>query len=459
MSDILSDYQLEAISRMRNGCILVGGVGSGKSRTGIGYYCEQQGGVLSKNEFVKLHKPKDLYIITTARKRDTKEWEGELCYFLLTTHPEDSLYDHKIVVDSWNNIQKYADVKDAFFIFDEQRVVGYGAWSKTFIKIAKNNAWILLSATPGDTWSDYIPVFIANGFYRNKTEFVQEHIVYNPFVKFRQIQKYINTTRLVRLRDRILVTMEDQRHTVPHHEDVHVKYDIQLYKSVTETRTDPFTQGYIPYRGKEIAGSLLVGRDISVEEVSKQIMYGWPYTPKNGDYVKLVRKPIKTASEMCAVWRKIVNTDVSRQIALLEIFEDHPRMIVFYNYDYERDILLNLYYGEGVEIAEWSGHAHQPMPECESWVYLVQYNAGAEGWNCIKTNTIVFFSQNYSYKIMEQAAGRIDRLNTPFTDLYYYHLKTRSGIDLAISRALRNKKRFNEGRYVERSTKPLRKVA
>ena len=455
MADILSDYQLEAISRMRNGCILVGGVGSGKSRTGIGYYCQEQGGDLYSEGFVKLKKPKDLYIITTAKKRDSKEWEGELTYFLLSADPKFSLYDHKIVVDSWNNIQKYADVTNAFFIFDEQRVVGYGAWSKTFIKICKSNNWILLSATPGDTWQDYIPVFIANGFYRNKTEFEREHIVWKRFINYPAIDKYINTGRLVRLRDRILVDMDFTRHTTAHHEDVCVKYDIQLYKDTSKNRKDPYNWGYIPYKGAPLPDSLLVGRDISAEDAGKQIMPGWLYTPKNGDYVKRVNKPIQNASELCYIWRKIVNTDVSRQIALLEIFENHPRMIVFYNFDYELEILKGLYYGEDVEIAEWNGHKHQPVPDCESWVYLVQYNAGAEGWNCIKTDTIVFFSQNYSYKIMEQAAGRIDRLNTPYTDLYYYHLKSRSGIDLAISKAIRDKKRFNETRYVTKATKPV----
>lgn len=455
MADILSDHQLEAISRMRNGCILVGGVGTGKSRTGIGYYCEEQGGELSKDKFVKLDKPKDLYIITTAKKRDSKEWEGELCYFLLSTDPEHSLYDHKIVIDSWNNIQKYADVKNAFFIFDEQRVVGYGAWSKTFIKICKANNWILLSATPGDTWSDYIPVFIANGFYRNKTEFTNEHIIWKSYVDYPQIDRYVNVERLIRLRDRILVDMDFARHTVAHHEDVYVKYDIPLYKDTSKNRKNPYEKGYIPYRGAPLPDSLLIGRDISVEDAAKQIMPGWPYEPKNGDYIRLVNKPIRNASELCYIWRKIVNEDVSRQIALLEIFENHPRMIVFYNFDYERDILLNLYYGEDVEIAEWNGHKHQPVPDSDSWVYLVQYNAGAEGWNCIKTDTIVFYSQNYSYKMVEQAAGRIDRLNTPYTDLYYYHLKSRSGIDLAISKALREKKRFNETRYVTKSTKPI----
>ena len=402
----LYDYQLDAIDRMHNGCILVGGVGSGKSLTSLGYYYKEQGGDLNSlgtKKHVPMKNPKDLYIITTARKRDEKEWDGELVPFLLTTNPEAAYYKNKVVIDSWNNIGKYRDVKDAFFIFDEQRVVGYGAWSKSFIKIAKSNDWILLSATPGDSWSDYIPVFIANGFYRNKTEFEAEHIVWARCSKYPKIDRYTNVGRLIRLRDRILVEMDFNRKTISHHEDVYAKYDIPIYRDATRTRWNPYTN-----------------------------------------------EPMMNASELCQVWRRIVNSDESRQVALLEIFEKHPKMIVFYSFDYERDILLNLYYGEGVEVAEWSGHAHQPVPKGDSWVYVVQYTAGAEGWNCIRTDTIVFYSQHYSYKIMQQAAGRIDRLNTPYTDLYYYHLKSRSGIDLAISKALKEKKNFNEGRYLNR---------
>lgn len=354
--------------------------------------------------YVPMKNPRDLYIITTARKRDTLEWEGEMTPFLLSPNPEVNYYKNKVVVDSWNNIKKYQNVYGAFFIFDEQRVVGKGAWVKAFLKIAKKNKWILLSATPGDTWSDYIPVFLANGFYRTKTEFTNEHVVWSRFTKYPKIDRYINTGRLVRYRNQILVNMDFQRKTVSHHEDVYVRYDISGYKDIGRTRWNPYTN-----------------------------------------------EPIVNAAELCYTWRKIVNSDEARQVALLEIFEKHPKMIVFYNFDYELDILKCLFGSTDVEVGEWNGHKHQPVPTGDSWVYLVQYTAGAEGWNCIKTDTIVFYSQNYSYKIMQQSAGRIDRLNTPFTDLYYYHLKSRSGIDLAISRALKEKKSFNESSYVGKS--------
>ena len=398
----LYDYQLDAVNRMKNGCILCGGVGSGKSRTSLAYYYKEQGGILGSDHYIEMKNPKDLYIITTARKRDTLEWEEELAPFLLTTHTEDSFYyNHKVVVDSWNNIGKYKEVSDAFFIFDEQRVVGSGAWVKAFLKITKVNDWILLSATPGDTWSDYIPVFIANGFYKNKSEFIREHIIYSRFSKYPKVDRYIGTGRLLRHRNDILINMDFERKTISHHEDVYVTYDVSTYKDVSRLRWDPY---------------------------------------KN--------EPIINASELCYIWRKVVNSDESRQLALLEIFEDHPRIIVFYNFDYELYILKWMRFGDEVKVAEWNGHKHDPIPESKSWIYLVQYTAGAEGWNCITTDTIVFYSQNYSYKIMQQAAGRIDRLNTPYKELYYYHLKSRSGIDLAISRALKEKKNFNETKYV-----------
>ena len=396
----LYDYQLDAVRRMKNGCILCGGVGSGKSRTALAYYYQEQGGKLDTKNYVNMQNPRDLYIITTARKRDTKEWEGELVPFLLSTNPDVTYYKNKVVVDSWNNIGKYKDVYGAFFIFDEQRVVGSGAWVKAFLNIARKNKWILLSATPGDTWSDYIPVFVANGFYKNKTAFIREHIVYSRFTKYPKIDHFINTGKLIRYRNDILVTMDFERPTVSHHEDIFCRYDIAKYKDASKLRWDPF---------------------------------------KN--------EPITNAAGLCYVWRKIVNTDDSRQVALLELFEKHPRMIIFYNFNYELDILREVFGNLECEMGEWNGQVHQPVPSSRQWVYLVQYAAGAEGWNCITTDTIVFYSQNYSYKVMQQAAGRIDRLNTKYIDLYYYHLKSRSGIDLAISRALSQKRNFNEGKY------------
>ena len=386
----LFDHQKQALEKLHSGSILCGGVGSGKSITGIAWYW--------KNVFEK--KPTDLYIITTARKRDTLEWDRECMRFGLTRNcPECSQGNVTVVIDSWNNIGKYTGVHDAFFLFDEQRVVGYGEWVKSFLKITKANQWLLLSATPGDTWMDYIPVFIANGFYKNKTEFCRRHVIYNRFARYPQVSRYVEEKHLNRLRASILVTMDFARQTVAHHERLTIEFDRQAYDDIMRRRWNPFKD-----------------------------------------------QPIAEASELCQTLRRVVGSDPARIRKIEELLKQHPKVIIFYNYDYELEILRKLQ----VPVSEWNGHRHDPLPEGDTWAYLVQYAAGAEGWNCITTDTIIFYSQSYSYKQMVQAAGRIDRLNTPYTDLYYYHLVSMSKIDLAILRALRNKKNFNENAFLSK---------
>jgi hypothetical protein len=413
-TSFLYDYQMDAVNKLHNGCILCGSVGSGKSRTGLFYYFKENGGWIDENGYQPMrHKPKpqDLYIITTAKKRNSLEWEGELANFRLSTDPKKNMfYGNTIIVDSWNNIGKYKDVENAFFLLDEQRIVGNGAWVKSFLKIAKNNNWILLTGTPGDSYMDYVPVFLANGFFKNRTEFNREHVIYSRFSKYPKIEGYQNTRRLDRLRDRVLVKMNYKHKINTHHEDVYCKYDIAKYKEVMRTRWNIYKD-----------------------------------------------EPIEQASGLCYVLRRIVNTDESREVALMEILEQTEKAIIFYNFDYELDMLHHLFWSNdgndnnplsSFEVAEYNGHCHQDIPNSKKWVYLCQYTAACEGWECIKTDTIIFFSQNYSYKVMAQAAGRIDRLNTPYKELYYYHLKSRSGIDLAISKALDKKKKFNESKWV-----------
>lgn len=405
MSIQLKPHQEEALYKMKNGCILNGGTGSGKSITALAYYFYKNGGIFSKGYYIPMpddgeYTPPDLYIITTARKRDTREWDGDMINFLLSTDPSINIYSNTVVVDSWNNIHKYTEVKNAFFIFDEQRAVGRGTWAKSFIKIARSNEWILLTATPGDTWSDYIPVFIANGFFKNRTEFNKKHIVYSAFSSYPKIDRYVDTGRLIRLRDSILVDMDFMRKTVQHHLYISVEYNKDTYKDIQKNR--------------------------------------WNYTKD---------EPIQNASELCYELRKCVNGDLSRMDSIIDILHERKKAIIFYNFDYERDILLE-YLPKLCTVAEWNGHKHQELPDGDNWTYLVQYTAGCEGWNCIKTDTIIFYSQNYSYKTMMQAIGRIDRLNTPFIDLYYYHLKSKAPIDLAIGRALAQKKKFNETKWV-----------
>lgn len=400
MSISLYPYQIMAIDKLRTGSILCGGVGSGKSRTAIAYYfLKECGGKIKINgegEFKPMQKPKDLYIITTAKKRDTLEWEHECSPFSLTTHEHESINQVKIIVDSWNNIKKYTHVKDSFFIFDEQRLVGSGTWVKSFLKIVKHNNWILLSATPGDTWMDYIPVFLANGFYKNRTEFLRQHAVYNRFTKYPQVESYIGLSLLEKQRDNITVIMNYEKTTNSINRIITTEYDKIAYKTVMVKRWNIFKD-----------------------------------------------KPISAISELCYLLRKVVNSDPSRLEAITEIFKTHSKLIIFYNFDYELDMLKNLALDLNVSCAEWNGHKHESIPKAKKWFYLVQYTAGAEGWNCIETDTIVFYSQNYSYKSMVQAAGRIDRLNTPFKDLYYYHIKSNASIDLAIARSLKTKKNFN----------------
>ena len=392
----LYDYQIEALNKLHNGCILCGKVGSGKSRTALAWYYILCGGQVNTSRYIRMKNPKDLYIITTARKRDTMEWEFEFIPFQIGTDK----YKSAVTVDSWNNIKKYKDVKDAVFIFDEQRVVGNGAWVKTFLRITRNNQWILLSATPGDRWSDYIPVFIANGFYKNRSDFNNQHVIFSRFTSYPKIDKYVNTGKLMKHRNDILVPMNFERKVERVHQQVVVEYDKYIYDSIAKRRWNPWTNA-----------------------------------------------PVVNAAELCQCLRHAVNENPSRIAAVLKILSFHPRAIIFYNYDYELEILRSQAYSPETVVAEWNGHKHEPIPDCENWVYLVQYNAGSEGWNCIETDTIIFYSQNYSYRTMVQAAGRIDRLSSPYDKLYYYHIKSEAPIDKAITRALAMKKDFNENDF------------
>lgn len=392
--------QIEAVSKMKNGCILCGGTGSGKTRTSLAYYHQLMGGTLKPFTFMK--NPIDIYIITSPKKRDSGDWEEEMNMFRLGV--KDNFYKNKVVVDSWNNIKKYIDIKGAFFIFDEQRVIGKGVWVHSFLKIAKNNQWILLSATPGDSWTDYVPVFLANGFYKSRSEFEQMHCIfrYIPNASYKIVDRYVGIPRLMKLRNSILVDIPIERQTVQHHIDIFHNYDKDGYKLLTQKRWNA--------------------------EKSK---------------------PIENAAELCYCLRKLVNSDLSRVNSLLDILMEKKKVIVFYNYDYELDILMNIPWPKNVKVAQWNGHKHQEIPKSDMWVYLVQYAAGNEAWNCIDTDTIVFYSQNYSYKVMKQASGRIDRLNTKFIDLWYYHFKSKAPIDIGISQAIKSKKRFNEERFVK----------
>ena len=453
----LLPHQRKAVNDLHNGAVLFGDVGIGKTLTALTYYIEREA-------------PRDIIVITTAKKRDSLDWERDAARLAIGTDRQSSFYG-TITVDSWNNVGEYTDRKGAFFIFDEQRVVGTGAWTKSFISIAKANHWILCSATPGDTWLDYIPVFIANGYFKNRTEFLRDHVVFNRFSKFPKVDRYTGVGKLVRLKNKTLVEMPYERHTTRKTEIVPVEYDIPKFERVLNDRWHVF---------------------------------------KN--------RPLRDTAELFSVMRKVANSDASRLESVRTLLRTHPKVIVFYNFDYELEQLRTLgsslskpssdsnssignvesfliaelnepirtpagtnsskqsrnssvsaaelrshssWMSEattssistttsGVHVAEWNGHKHEPIPTSDRWVYLVQYTAGSEGWNCTETDAMVFYSLTYSYKAWHQAHGRIDRLNTPFQTLYYYVLMSNSVIDKAIWRSLMGKKSFNESRFLKR---------
>lgn len=376
----LYPHQEEAVKKLSNAKILVGGVGTGKSRTSLAYYVEKVGTNIP------------LYIVTTAKKRDSKEWDEECKPFKVKP----------VAIDSWNNIKKYVTIQGAFFVFDEDRVVGSGSWVKSFLKITKHNQWILLTATPGDTWSDYIPVFIANGFYRNKTDFNMQHTVYKPYMKYPVVDHYENQGLLLKHRAGILVIMDMKKDAVKVNHNYSVSYSKDLYRRVFKDRWDPYEE-----------------------------------------------EPITETGKLFYLIRKVVNSDPSRKEAVKQLLLKHGKAIIFYNFTYELNILREVAEELSFDVGEWNGEVHSDVPTSSKWVYLAQYTAASEGWNCTTTNVIIFYSLSYSYKAMIQAAGRIDRLNTPFKELHYYYLKSSAPIDLAINRALGKKKNFNERAYLK----------
>lgn len=401
----LYPHQVKAIEKLKNGSILCGDVGTGKSRTALAYFykvvCNGDIEINGEGSWGVPTAPRDLFIITTAKKRDSLEWMKECIIFGLNDDPKKSVAGIKVTVDSWNNIKKYKNIYNSFFIFDEQRVSGKGAWVKAFLNIARKNQWILLTATPGDTWSDYIPVFVANGFYRNPTEFYKEHCVFSPYTNYPKIERYINEGELARHAAQIIVRMKFRKAAEQNHYYIQCNYNKRLYMTIFRDRWDPYDSC-----------------------------------------------PIEETGKLCYLLRKVCNSDISRIEAVSEIMKEKKKAIIFYNYTYEVEALRELFDSIGITHAEWNGQKHEEVPTGEAWGYFVQYNAGAEGWNCITTDTLIFFSQHYSYRLTVQAAGRIDRMNTPYSELYYYHLKSVAPIDVAISRALKSKKNFNEKNFL-----------
>jgi hypothetical protein len=346
----LMEHQLDAVNNLGNGKVLWGVTGSGKSAVVLEYYMRNEA-------------PRPIIVITTAKKRDSLDWYGEAAKFGVSVEPQFSRAG-AITVDSWNNIKNYRGVVGAFFVFDEQRVVGHG-------------------------------------YYTNITDFKLQHVVYEPFTTFPKVKMYLDESRLEKLRNDVLVEMPYQAYTKRVKNYMPVSYDKDLFDQVWDKRWHVYED-----------------------------------------------RPLKDAAERWRVGRRVVNSDQSRVEFIWDLIHKgvHDKVIVFYNFDYELEILRGL--ADMFVVAEWNGHRKNLVPDEGPWIYLVQYNSGAEGWNCTTANAMVFYSMTYSYRTFIQAQGRIDRLDTPFKTLYYYVLVADCITDKAVKRALDQKKNFNERRFV-----------
>lgn len=374
--------QQQAVSNLANGKILIGDVGSGKSITSMAY-------ATSVDPTIKIQ------VLTTAMKRDSGEWWADAMKMSLP---------NEMHVDSWNNIKNYVDREGWFFILDEQKLTGTGAWVEAFYKIAKKNKWILLSATPAEVWTDLMPVFIANGFFKNKSEFDRDHVQYARFVKYPKIEKYHDEWHLEDLKKKLYVELPIVKRAKRNEEIINVGFNAYEQKRIWTDR--------------------------------------WHIHED---------RPLKDAGEMMRLLRKSCNTDIARYETLKALLKRHPKAIVFYNENPELEILRGLSADLGVPVAEWNGHKHEPIPDGDEWVYLVQYLAGREGWNCITTDTVILYSLPYAYRSVVQAYGRVDRLNTPYPVLNLFILKSRAIIDQGIWKSLGHKKDFQAGRFAKKA--------
>lgn len=374
MSFHLLEHQVKALTELGNGKVLIGDVGSGKSITSMAYFAERC-------------PEKKIYVITTAKKRDTGEWWADAMKMSLRQDLE---------VESWNNIKNYTDVEGACFIFDEQKLVGKGAWVDAFYEIAAKNEWIVLSATPADVWMDLVPLFIANGFYKNRTDFNNQHVVWSRYSKYPKVDRYLDPHILEEHRDRLYVEMPLFRHTTRVEHFINVDYDKEEERRIYRDRWNIYDD-----------------------------------------------LPLKDVGEMIRLLRRSCNSHWSRLEAIKSIAKDNPRLIIFYNHNPELEALRTLHCELDIPVAEWNGHNHQDVPEGDRWLYLVQIQAGAEGWNCTKTDAVAFYTLPYSYRQFHQAKGRIDRLDTPYNTMNYFILKSRSIIDNMIWKGLGKKKDFN----------------
>lgn len=389
---MLYNFQRQLLNSIEENYIIAADTGTGKTMMAIHHYLKHNTG-------------EPLLILAPPQKIKEGGWQRELDF--VASH-----YNIEIPYDiiSYGVLSKrWKEYKDWFLVMDECHYVKNptSQRGKAAINLTKQSTnFLLLSATPSSNgWGDTIAYMIMFGYYKNKTQFLKEHAVYNRIDygngPVNVVSDYRDQEKLQKLYQSFSIKLakEDCLDLPPLvFEKVHFKPSKE-YNIIKKDR--------------------VLGEEL-FDNISK-LQHGLRFYANQADKLKY--------TEM-----------------LLEGTEEN--VIIFYNYKQENEELKKIAKKLKKKVFEVSG-SKTNLPDKEKWtslknsVTIVQYQAGAAGIELQYANIVIFHTPTYSYQDYEQALGRAYR-NGQTKKVTVYQYITKNTIETSIYQALAAKKDFTE---------------
>lgn len=393
----LRSYQQDAVEALLNGKhIVVASCGVGKGFISL--------------EWARGTKKSNVLVITQASKVKSNDFVEEAKLLDEKWYNSQSSF----TVVSWNSLAKWLkehqseNFADYAIIADEiQRIKNYSTgMGKSFLKIASHTkCWAGFTATPGESWIQMMPYFVACGFVKHKTDFTNKFCVTQSFKGYIEIIGY-------------------------NHEEVLNKW----WSGIT----------YFPDT-KEMEKQL-------PSETHKVVHFKAPT-----GYAKVLKTKtrldtdefIDTSMAMCHYLRQLCCS--KEKVEWLKEFVESldTSCVVFYTYIEEGEKIKEAL--KGVKIWEINGKKHD-IPTADTIgkhdVVLAQWESGSASLNLQFMNYWVSFSPCYSLTTSCQSRGRIKRIGQT-KPMFYYYLKTDHTIENDIYKALKEKRDFSETVWYE----------